>query len=206
MLKGIVKECEQVLDGVNTDGQCYRSKITCWLWKKLSRWQLFKSGLLAAWYGLEQWFAVRRPYLKPLTASLQHRSSKKRQDFLELNWFFIWVSVAWGLNPYLAVKGLKMSLMIDFNSGSIIDWLKILNEDLLPTHLFLPCEPNALASGFVCVVFFVGGGRSSGILLMPDASAITLKSVPKSMLAFLCGCCSAGQNDTDPTTANAEKG
>ena len=45
------------------------------------------------------------------------------------------------------------------------------SEDLLPTHLFLPCEPNALASGFVCVVFFVGGGRSSGILLMPDASA-----------------------------------
>ena len=59
------------------------------------------------------------------------------------------------------------------------------------------CEPFALASGLT---------RMSLNLATPDASAITLKSVPKSMLAFLCGCCSAGQNDTDPTTANAEKG
>ena len=68
----------------------------------------------------------------------------------------------------------------------------------------VPCEPNALASDVASG--FAPRARASGNLLMPDASAKTLKSAPDSPLASLCGCCSAGQNDTAPTTASAEKG
>jgi len=86
-------------------------------------------------------------------------SRKKRPD----DWFILWGSACW-------------------TSSRQNDWGAAGDEDSIPTHIFPSCEPNALASG-VGSGFRSGVARSSGILLMPDASANGSQAWPQFLRA-----------------------